>query len=107
VNVRSCAIVAERDLGGQPVSIDGRYAAVAIENERDEDVNDGAIPQLPAGFLPVVDLTGLPASCPVRRVELTGLADVAPEDPEPNSCRSTAATWWSSRRRKTTTSRSL
>lgn len=55
VDVRSREIVAEHDLGGQPDSIDvspdGRYAAVAIENERDEDVNGGAIPQLPAGFL--------------------------------------------------------
>lgn len=87
VDLRTRAIVAERDLGGQPDSIaispDRRHAAVAIENERDEDVNDGALPQLPAGFLAVVDLTGAPASWPVRRVELTGLADVAPEDPEP------------------------
>ena len=28
---------------------DGRYAAIAIENERDEDVNDGAMPQPPRG----------------------------------------------------------
>ncbi len=56
---------------------------MAIENERDEGSNDGAIPQLPAGFLAIVDLTGAPAGWPVRRVELTGLADVAPEDPEP------------------------
>ncbi|MGH3823862.1 MAG: hypothetical protein ACRDRA_13680 [Pseudonocardiaceae bacterium] len=87
VDVRRRAIVAEHDLGGQPDSIDvspdGRYAAVAIENERDEDVNDGRIPQLPAGFLAILDLTGAPAGWPVRRVELTGLADVAPEDPEP------------------------
>lgn len=87
VDVRRRAIVAERDLGGQPdsvdVSPDGRFAAVAIENERDEDVDDGALPQLPAGFLAIVDLTGAPAAWPVRRVELTGLADVVPADPEP------------------------
>lgn len=87
VDLASRRIVAERDLGGQPDSIaispDRRHAAVAIENERDEDVNDGAIPQLPAGFLAVVDLRGTPSSWPVRRVELTGIADVAPEDPEP------------------------
>ncbi|MGH3839442.1 MAG: hypothetical protein ACRDSF_27640, partial [Pseudonocardiaceae bacterium] len=73
VDVRTRAIVAERDLGGQSDSVDvspnGRYAAVVIENERDEDVNDGALPQLPAGFLAIVDLTGL--------------AGVVPEDPEP------------------------
>lgn len=87
VDVRTRAIVAEHDLGGQPdsvdISADGQYAAVAIENERDEDVNDGAIPQLPAGFLSIVDLTGAPADWLLRRVELTGLADLVPEDPEP------------------------
>jgi hypothetical protein len=30
-----------------------------------------------------VDLTGAPSGWPVRRVELTGLAEVAPEDPKP------------------------
>ena len=39
------------DLGGQPDSVavaaDGSFVAVAIENERDEEVNDGALPQLP------------------------------------------------------------
>jgi len=54
--------VATLPMGGQPDSIAisprGRYAAVAIENERDEDLNDGLIPQLPAGFLRIVDLKG-------------------------------------------------
>ncbi|CCH30970.1 hypothetical protein BN6_36750 [Saccharothrix espanaensis DSM 44229] len=80
-------VVATHDLGGQPDSIDisedGRYAAVAIENERDEDVDGGAIPQAPAGFLTIVDLKGAPASWAQRRVELTGIAEVAPSDPEP------------------------
>ncbi|MBW4717996.1 esterase-like activity of phytase family protein [Saccharothrix obliqua] len=80
-------VVASHDLGGQPDSIDisrdGRYAAVAIENERDEDVDGGALPQAPAGFLAIVDLKGAPTGWTQRRVELTGLAEVAPEDPEP------------------------
>jgi hypothetical protein len=87
VNLKTRAVVATHDLGGQPDSIDishdGRYAAVAIENERDEDVNDGEIPQLPAGFLAIVDLKGSPAAWGLRRVELTGIAAVAPSDPEP------------------------
>lgn len=87
VNVDSRSVVATHDLGGRPDSVDispdGRHAAVAIENERDEDVADGAIPQAPAGFLAIVDLTGAPTSWTVRRVGLTGLADVAPDDPEP------------------------
>ncbi|MCB1782123.1 MAG: alkaline phosphatase, partial [Candidatus Competibacteraceae bacterium] len=75
------------DLGGQPdsvaVSPDGRYAAVAIENERDEDLDDGALPQAPGGFLQIVDLTGRPTNWRVRTVNLNGLADIAPYDPEP------------------------
>jgi hypothetical protein len=75
------------DLGGQPDSIaiskDGRYGAIAMENQRDEDVNDGEIPQLPGGFLNVVDFVGSPGSWSTRAVSLTGLSDIAPEDPEP------------------------
>ena len=74
-------------LGGQPDSIaispDGRYAAIAIENERDEDVNDGEMPQAPAGFLTIVDLVGLPATWTTRNVSMTGLAARFPTDPEP------------------------
>jgi len=79
--------VATLPMGGQPDSIAisprGRYAAVAIENERDEDLNDGLIPQLPAGFLRIVDLKGQPSRWRTRDVDLTGLAEVAPGDPEP------------------------
>ncbi len=79
--------VATLPMGGQPDSIAisprGRYAAVAIENERDEELNDGLIPQLPAGFLRIVDLKGQPSRWSTRDVDLTGLADVAPSDPEP------------------------
>jgi DNA-binding beta-propeller fold protein YncE len=74
-------------LGGQPdsvaISADGRYAAIAIENERDEDVNDGAMPQLPPGFLTIVDLSGEPSKWTTRNVDLIGLAERFPDDPEP------------------------
>ena len=89
-------IVTRINVGGQPDSIavtphggrGGDDAAIAIENERDEDVNDGAIPQLPGGFVVTVPLTGGPASWVAHRIELTssltGVAGVhAPEDPEP------------------------
>ncbi|MGX6601773.1 esterase-like activity of phytase family protein [Micromonosporaceae bacterium Da 78-11] len=83
IDDRSHRIVRSIDLGGQPdsvaVSPDGRYVAVAIENERDEDVDDGALPQLPAGYLSVIDTRTWTAS----KVELTGLAEVGPTDPEP------------------------
>lgn len=77
------------DLGGQPDSValshDRRTVAIAIENERDEEHNDGALPQLPAGFLVLADVgeDGSVDDAGVRRVELTGLAAYAPEDPEP------------------------
>ena len=76
------------DLGGQPDSVaispDGKLVAVAIENERDEDLNDGKIPQLPAGNVQIFQLRdGLP-DCGSRIVaEVTGLASVAGDDPEP------------------------
>lgn len=83
IDDRTRKVVREIDLGGQPDSVavapSGRYIAVAIENERDEDVDDGAVPQLPAGYLSVVDTRTWKAS----KVDLTGLATVAPTDPEP------------------------
>lgn len=80
------------DLGGQPDSIkispDGRYAAIAIENERDEDVEvngvEGGLPQYPAGYLVIVDIIGNdPANWVRRDVDLTGLASYGSDDPEP------------------------
>ena len=76
------------DLGGQPdsvaVSKDGAFAAIAIENERDEEINDGEIPQLPAGNLKIVPLSaGVPDCDGIKTVDLTGIAAVASEDPEP------------------------
>jgi len=80
--IRSC------DLGGQPdsvaVSKDEKFVAIAIENERDEDLNDGAMPQYPAGNLVILPLDqGLPVCAQKKMVDLRGLAKVAPTDPEP------------------------
>lgn len=91
VDVDSRSVLATLDLGGQPdsvaVSPDGRYAAVAIENERDEDVVvdgvEGGLPQGPAGLLQIVDLVGDPQGWVVRDVDLTGLASYGTDDPEP------------------------
>ncbi|RIX98748.1 esterase-like activity of phytase family protein [Aureimonas flava] len=82
------AVTARCELGGQPdsvaVSPDGSLVAVAIENERDEDVNDGALPQMPAGYVAILPLRdGTPDCGAMRRVELTGLAAIGGEDPEP------------------------
>ena len=88
IDLASRAIEKTCDLGGQPdfvaVSKDGAFAAVAIENERDEELNDGEIPQLPAGNLKIVPLAaGVPDCDGIKTVDLTGIAAVAPEDPEP------------------------
>src|SRR5690606_23073154 len=54
--------VASLPLAGQPDSVaispDKQYAAVVIENERDEDLGSGEPPQAPGGFLTVVELAG-------------------------------------------------
>ncbi|MCF3639461.1 esterase-like activity of phytase family protein [Rhizobium sp. TRM95111] len=88
VDVASKAIDATCDIGGQPDSIalnkDKTIAAIAIENERDEDVNDGEIPQMPAGDLVILSLKDGVVDCgSLKHVTLTGLADVAGDDPEP------------------------
>ena len=88
IDLASKAIEASCDLGGQPdsvaLSMDGTFLAVAIENERDEELNDGTIPQMPAGNLKIVPVSaGSPDCAGIKTVVLTGLAKVAPEDPEP------------------------
>lgn len=88
IDLASRTVLRTIDLGGQPdsvrVSPDGAYVTIIIENQRDEESNDGLIPQLPAGNLTILDVTGEdPAAWSTRIVELTGIAEVAPEDPEP------------------------
>jgi hypothetical protein len=122
------SLVTNIELGGQPDSVaispDGQYAAIAIENERDEfvcvgggddaspvpedgpeepgDITEeqcvagggqvGVVPQNgpgtaignAAGYLVIIGLDGPdPASWTRRDVDLTGLAEIAPTDPEP------------------------
>jgi DNA-binding beta-propeller fold protein YncE len=89
VDIESMTVVHEIDLMGQPdsvdVSKDEQYIVVAIENERDEDLEEGRLPQMPAGFVVIVDTpTGsAPSDWTTRKVELTGLDILYPEDPEP------------------------
>ncbi|GAA4577708.1 esterase-like activity of phytase family protein [Planotetraspora kaengkrachanensis] len=104
ISLRDRKRVTSFDLGGQPDSItiskDKRYAAIAIENERDEEATppggeEGDLPQAPAGFVQIVDFKGSsPQQWRTRAVPLTRsngtalpvLADggiVEPTDPEP------------------------
>lgn len=85
------------DLGGQPDSIaispDGSFAAVAMENQRDEEFTpdggeEGDLPQPPTGFLQLLTLTGAPTAWTARKVDFdveqaraAGLD--TPEDLEP------------------------
>lgn len=88
IDLASKAVEQTIELGGQPDSIAhndaGTLIAIAIENERDEEVNDGAIPQMPAGFLVLFTLAdGVLDAASLKTVDVTGLADVAGDDPEP------------------------
>ncbi|WP_416796191.1 esterase-like activity of phytase family protein [Ciceribacter azotifigens] len=88
VDIASKTVEASCDLGGQPdsvaISADKSFAAIAIENERDEELNDGKLPQMPAGDLAIVALKDGAADCAaMKHVTLTGLAEVGGEDPEP------------------------
>lgn len=89
VDIASRTLESQCDLGGQPdsvaVSPDGSIVAIAIENERDEELNDGEIPQMPAGDLVIISLNDGVADCAtIKHVALTGFSEmVAPTDPEP------------------------
>lgn len=89
VDLATKTVKATCDLGGQPDSLakspDGKFLAIAIENERDEDINEGAIPQLPGGMLVSFPIGAEGAlDCATKAViDVTGLAEIAPTDPEP------------------------
>ncbi|MCS6624261.1 esterase-like activity of phytase family protein [Roseibacterium beibuensis] len=88
IDVDSREVLASCDLGGQPDSVaiapDGSFVAVAIENERDEDLGDGRVGQMPAGYVAIVETAEGGLNCDsMIMADVTGLADVAPEDPEP------------------------
>jgi len=105
VRVSDRSLVRSIDLGGQPDSIavdhDNEHVAIAIENERDEEATptggeEGDLPQLPAGFVQVLDLDDIsdPAGWTAHRVDLVADDGSAlkvmkqagldtPTDPEP------------------------
>ncbi|MFD3508481.1 esterase-like activity of phytase family protein [Nocardia sp. NPDC058666] len=85
------------DLGGQPDSIaiskDGKHAAVAMENQRDEKFapaggKEGDLPQPPTGFVQLLDLSGAPQQWAAKQLRIDEAAAraaglTAPEDLEP------------------------
>jgi DNA-binding beta-propeller fold protein YncE len=87
LDIKRRTVLKRIELAGQPdsvaVSPDQRFAAIVIENERDEDENEGAIPQAPAGKLQIIELNSAYDEWTVETVDLTGLAEIAPDDPEP------------------------
>ncbi|SHF25628.1 Esterase-like activity of phytase [Kaistia soli DSM 19436] len=89
VDLATKSVKATCDLAGQPDSLamspDGQFLAIAIENERDEEINDGALPQLPGGSLVTFRIgTDGSVDCASKAlIDVAGLAAVAPEDPEP------------------------
>lgn len=87
-DINTMAEIASCDLGGQPDSTatapDGSFITIAIENERNEDAGDGRTGQLPGGYVAVFDVSGGTLDCAsMIKIEVTGLAAVSPEDPEP------------------------
>jgi hypothetical protein len=87
IDIASQKVVSKCQLGGQPDSIassaDKAFLAIVIENERDEEKNDGAIPQLPSGNLSIVPMKDGDADCSgLKVVDLRNLSPIAPEDAE-------------------------
>ncbi len=72
------SLVATIPVDGQPDSIalspDGEWLAIVIENERDEDLGDGLIPQLPTGGLLIASLDGDPATWTPEAADLSPVA---------------------------------
>ena len=78
VNRRTQSIVAQYELGGQPDSIaiapDQKRAVIVLENERNEDLNNGIIPQNESGKVLVVLLDKNPKSWTIAPVDLSKVA---------------------------------
>jgi hypothetical protein len=89
ISIDSMEVLRTMDLGGQPdsvnVSPDGRFMAIAIENERDEELNDGALPQMPPGFVQILKTESNDVGeWELTKIDLIGLDGlVEPSDPEP------------------------
>lgn len=88
VDLRRRTVVSTCNLQGQPDSLaldaQMRHVVVVLENQRDEKFQKGAMPQLPGGSLNIIPLDkGMPDCTRMHPVGLSGLAETAGTDPEP------------------------
>lgn len=88
IDLKSQKIVERCKLLGQPDSLaldaKAQNLIVAVENERDEALNKGEMPQTPAGHVSVIPLKrGMPDCTRQFPISMQGIAEVAPNDPEP------------------------
>lgn len=89
IDIASRKVLDKCNLQGQPDSValdkTGSHIVVVMENQRDEALNKGVIPQTPAGNVTILPIkkNGVPDCTRAHPVALTGLADIAPSDPEP------------------------
>lgn len=88
INLKTRQVTDTCRLFGQPDSValdkTAQHLLVAIENERDEKLNKGKLPQLPSGNLTVLPLRhGVPDCTAAHPVAVNGLASIAPDDAEP------------------------
>ena len=89
--------IAQLTLPGQPDSVAvskedsgyPKYIAIAIENERDEDLEDGSPPQMPPGYLEIITIADEaeladPSTWNQTTIDLTGFPECRfSDDPEP------------------------
>ena len=80
--------VAACNLCGQPdstaIAPDGSFITIAIENERDEDLGYGRLGQMPGGYVVTIAVqNGVPVCGTMVKINVNGLADIGPDDPEP------------------------
>lgn len=88
IDMKTRTVVDRCKLQGQPDSVALDKTAsnllVVMENQRDEKFNKGTIPQLPAGNVSILPMRhGLPDCTGLHPVSLSGLSEVAGDDPEP------------------------
>jgi hypothetical protein len=89
VNITTRTVLANISVGGQPDSVtaspDGSFFAVAVENERNENLPNPNPPQLPAGYIVLVNSTSSnPTLWTPTIVSVANFSNMDfPTDPEP------------------------